>query len=474
MTSLHSLTPDLFPPVARSLSSLVQAAGGRAYLVGGPVRDALCGTPVADLDFEIYGLAPERLEQVLRALGPVDAVGRAFSVFKLRVEGREVDVALPRTERKVARGHKGFAVTGDPFLDPREACRRRDFTINAILYDPLSGSLLDFFGGQGDLAAGLLRAVDPATFPEDPLRVYRAAQFAARLGLTIEAGTISLCRTVNLAELPPERVYGEICKILLRASEPSRGFHALRDLGALGYFPELDALVNVPQDPAWHPEGDVWVHTLLALDEAARLRARFPEEADRLALMLGVLCHDLGKPLTTYQETQGKKAGHIVSPDHDRAGEEPTRRLLARLTRETRLTERVVRLVRAHLRPAEYHKVGAPLSAVRRLVHFMEGDIFLLAEVARADSLGRVGEVRREEFVEWLLTQVQQLELSASRTIPPLLLGRDLLPHMPPGPAMGRILKEAYSAQLDGAVTTKEDALALALRLVAQAKEAVT
>src|SRR6185295_17280956 len=236
------------------LARAIHEAGGRALLVGGCVRDALMGAEAKDWDLEVYNLEAARLREILDQFGPVNVVGEAFTVYKL---GNHLDVSIPRRERKSGYGHKGFVIEGDPSMSVAEATRRRDFTINAILEDPLTGELIDPFDGRRDIEQHVLRAVSKDTFAEDSLRVLRAAQFAARFEFDIEADTVELCRAIDLSDLPAERIWGEIEKLLLRAARPSIGLEWLRRLGAIEkLFLEIQSLIGVPQDPEWHPEGD--------------------------------------------------------------------------------------------------------------------------------------------------------------------------------------------------------------------------
>src|SRR5437764_2409995 len=256
--------PSPIPEKILRLARAVRGEGGRALVVGGCVRDRLMGRGVKDWDVEVYGVEPAVLRALLDRMGRVNVVGEAFTVYKL---GRDLDVSLPRRERKTGRGHRAFYIEGDPSMSVEEAARRRDFTVNAVLEDPLDGELLDPFGGRADLGRGLLRAVSPETFVEDSLRVLRAAQFAARFEFDIEPATVELCRSIDLTDLPAERVWGELKKLLLAARRPSIGFQWLDKLGATAQlFPEIGALKGVPQDAEWHPEGPVDVHTWLTCD----------------------------------------------------------------------------------------------------------------------------------------------------------------------------------------------------------------
>lgn len=454
------------PPGLSGLLTGLREAGGRPFVVGGAVRDALRGLPVTDFDVEVFGLAPEALRRTLEGAGTVNAVGEAFTVFK--VSGLPglgpVDVSLPRRDSKAGPGHRGIAVEGDPGLSVTEAARRRDFTINALLYDPRTDEILDPHGGRRDLEAGVLRAVDPLTFGDDPLRALRAVQFAARFELTVEPETARLCASLPLGELPAERLFGELEKLLLKARRPSIGFALTRDWGMLPTLgPELIPLAETPQDPEWHPEGDVWTHTLLALDEAAPLHHDL-DRARALAVMLGTLCHDLGKPGTTRFED-----GRIRSRGHEEAGVDPSARLLDRWNVHTLLgydlRAQVLALVANHLKPGQLYDLRERVSdgAIRRLASKCEPD--LLYRVARADCLGRTGSFA-PVAMEWFREKVRQLDV-ARRPPEPLLRGRDVLAlGLRPGPEVGRIVRAVYELQLDGAVTTPDEARAEARRLV--------
>lgn len=365
------------------IARAVKEVGGRALIVGGYVRDRLLGRESKDVDVEVYDLDLEALEGVLAAFGPVTTIGRAFGV--LRVKGLDVDFSLPRRDSKIGAGHKGFEVTADPGLDFSEASRRRDLTINAIGLDPLTEEILDPLGGREDLQAGVLRAADAAHFAEDPLRAVRVAQFAARFSMQPDAELEALCAELDLSELSAERVYDELRKLLLKGERPSLGFEFLRRTGLLRFFPELQALVDVPQDAEWHPEGDVWIHSMMVIDEAAQQRDDAGEDA--LAFMLGALCHDLGKPETTVHVD-----GRVRSPGHDKRGIPHTEKFLGRFKTPNELVTRVCALVEHHLAPAHFVKHGATAKGYRRLARKLQAagvTMELLWRVARADHFGR-------------------------------------------------------------------------------------
>jgi len=460
--------------LTRLLASL-RDAGGRPYVVGGAVRDALLRLPLEDWDVEVFGLSAERLEALLAGFGKVDAVGQAFRVYKLSgVEGvtGALDVALPRRDSKVGPGHRGIGVTGDPSLSVDEAARRRDFTINALLFDSATGELVDPWGGRADLEARRLRAVDSATFGDDPLRALRALQFAARFELQVDEATARLCASMPLRELPAERVFGEIEKLLLKARRPSLGLALAREWGMLETIaPELVPLASTPQDPEWHPEGDVWVHTLQVVDEARALLSGLEDDRPRqLTVMLGALCHDLGKPATTRFED-----ARVRSRGHEEAGLPPTTALLDRWNVFTRqgydVRAQVLALVAQHLKPGQLYDDRERVSdgAIRRLARKCEPD--LLYRVARADCVGRRPGRFEPVAMEWFMERVRALDV-AQRPPEPLLKGRDLLDlGLAPGPRVGELLREVYEKQLDGTISTPEDARAEAARRIREEAE---
>jgi tRNA nucleotidyltransferase (CCA-adding enzyme) len=375
-----------------------------------------------------------------------------------------IDVALPRRESKRGRGHKGFEVHGDPTMSIEDAARRRDFTINAISCDPLAEAYEDPFQGRADLDRHVLRAVDPRTFGDDSLRVLRAIQFAARFEFTLDGDTDALCRTIPLDDLPAERVWGEIEKLLLGANRPSLGFALALDLGVIErVLPELAPLVGCEQEPEWHPEGDVWTHTLMVIDTARALNGDL-DRARLVTLMLGAVCHDLGKPATTAMID-----GRIRSLNHEDAGVAPTLSLLDRLNVHRidgfDVRTQVVGLVAHHLKPGMFHKApSVGDGAFRRLAQTV--DLELLARVARADCLGRTGAFDCSAM-DWFLERARLLGVE-HRPPAPLLQGRHLLTlGVEPGPRLGEILKRVYERQLDGEVRTPDEGIAEAKRILA-------
>src|SRR5262245_4695457 len=421
------------------------------------------GRESKDVDVEVFGVPADRLRALLEAFGrpgDVVAVGESFQVYK--VGG--LDVSLPRRESKSGRGHKGFDVTGDPAMSFEEAARRRDFTINAISWDPLTSQYIDPFNGRADIERRLLRAVDARTFPEDSLRVLRAVQFAARFGFSLDAATAAICRSIALDDLPAERIWGEIEKLLL-AGKPSIGFELMLDLGVVDkIFPELRVLVGCPQEPEWHPEGDVWVHTLQVIDQA-RTRIDDLDRPKQMAIMLGAVCHDLGKPATT-----AFLDGRIRSIDHEEQGVAPATRLLDRLNIHSMegydVRREVLGMTAQHLKPGMWFKVRDEVGdgAFRRLAQKL--DLELLARLAKSDCLGREPGTFDCSAMDWFLDRARAV--GAHRGPPePILLGRHVLAlGLRPGPRVGEVLKAVYEEQLDGMITTLDDAIARARALI--------
>ena len=449
---------------AREIAVAVRDAGGRALVVGGWVRDHLLGVPFgSNIDLEVFGLSGERVRQLLDTIGRVEAVGESFQVYKIG----DIDVSLPRRDSKAGRGHRGFVVAGDPDMSIEAAARRRDFTVNAISWDPITGEFFDPCDGRGDLERRRLRMVDRATFPDDSLRVLRAIQLAARLEFDLESETRALCRAIALDDLPSERVWGEIEKLLLQAPRPSIGFALAMDLGVIEkLFPELQALAGCVQEPEWHPEGDVWVHTLQVIDRA-RTRIDDLPRAQKIAVMLGAVCHDLGKPATT-----AFIDGRIRSMDHEEQGVAPAAAFLDPINVHSidgyDVRRQVLGITAQHLKPGSWFKVRDEVGdgAFRRLAHKV--DLELLARVAKSDCEGRQPGRFDCSAMDWFLERARALGVE-HRPAPPILLGRHVLAlGVRPGPRVGEILKAVYEQQMDGTIATLDDAIAAAKQVLEQ------
>jgi tRNA nucleotidyltransferase (CCA-adding enzyme) len=429
-------------------------------LVGGCVRDALAGLPPQkDFDVEVFGLDYEQLMAALSRWGRTDLVGRSFGVVKLSTNsGRSYDFTLPRKDSKVAPGHKGFDVAFDPAISPRDAAARRDFTINSLMYDPRSRQTLDFFGGVADLEERILRHTS-AAFAEDPLRVLRGMQFAGRFELRAAPETVALARQMKAgyAELAVERVREEWFKWASLSRLPSAGLRFLAQTEWIDHFPEIKALLGTPQEPEWHPEGDVFTHTCHCCDALARLPAwREAGVESKIVYMLAVLAHDFGKPATTQRAVKDGRE-RIVSPGHESAGVESAGTFLERIRAPLAVSQRVIPLVQNHL----FHLQTISDRAVRRLARRLAPDnIEGLCLVMTADSIGRPPRPAEvPDNVKTLLARARELEVR-QKPPSPILQGRHLLPlGLSPGPRLGTILANAYEAQLEGVFNDLEGAL---------------
>ena len=430
----------------------------RAFLVGGCVRDALLGITHKDFDLEVYGVSCEQLEKALRPHGRVDLVGKSFGVIKFSSrDGAQWDFSLPRRDSKMSAGHKGFEVEFDANISLEEAASRRDFTINALMFDPRTGEYLDFFGGQNDLRNRVLRHTSLA-FVEDPLRVLRGMQFAARFDLIGAPETMELCRSIarTFPELAVERVGMEWTKWASASRRPSAGLKFLKQSDWLQHFPEIAALDGTPQDPEWHPEGDVFTHTCYCCDALADL----PEwcaanEMTRRVLMFAILAHDFAKPKTTHQaERDGRM--RIVSPGHEEQGGPLAEAFLTRIDAPNEMKERVVPLVMHHLA----HLQAITDRSVRRLANFLKpATIEELCLVMTADHFGRPPKPKvLHPAIQELRAKAEELRLREAAP-KPLLLGRHLIARgMQPGVQFGALLAEAFEAQLEGKFTDLEGA----------------
>lgn len=448
MAKPASMDALLSPALAAALASLPPAA--RPFLVGGCVRDWLLGFTPTDFDVEVFGIEDRALAGALAPHGRLDSVGRSFGVLKLTLrDGQTHDFSLPRRESKTGAGHRGFHVESDPSLTPHDAAARRDFTINAMMWDVQQHRLLDFFDGEADLRAGRLRHTGPA-FSDDPLRVLRGMQLAGRFALSADPQTLALCQGIRSRqeELPAERIREEWLKWAVKSARPSAGLAFLKDSGWLEFYPEIAALVGVPQEPEWHPEGDVWTHTLHSLDALTDLPAwaqASPES--RAVLMFAVLLHDSAKPLCTRVEER-RGVARLVSPGHESEGVPLAESFLLRIRAPREALEKVPRLVASHM---SGHETPTPRS-VRRLAHRLApATIAELLAVMTADSHGRPPRPKSTPTAVSALAQLAASIELANAAPRPLLLGRDLVAQgLAPGPPFRAWLEAAFDAQLQG------------------------
>ncbi len=423
---------------ANKLAALVKEHGGCAYYVGGCVRDRIMGCKCTDLDIEVHGIDGVLLEQLLSTLGTPIEMGKFFGIYG--VKGWDADIALPRREHAVGKGHRDFEVTPDPYIDLKSAAMRRDFTINAMMEDILTGEVKDYFGGLKDLKAGILRHVDRNTFPEDPLRVLRLAQFTARLMFTPAKETVMLCKTIDLSQLSKERVEGELKKALLKAEKPSMFFQVLRETESLHlWFPEIKALIGVPQHKVYHCEGDVWNHTMMVLDEAAKLRSHCENP---YGLMLTALCHDFGKAVCTTE-----KNGIHHAYGHETAGLPLAESFLRRITGDKKILRYVLNMCELHMKPNTLACAASSVKATNRMFDRSVDPEGLIA-IALADDRGRISSKPAMDTEEFLTSRLKIYRETMSK---PYVDGKDLVAlGIKPDKEFKAILEHAHKLRLSG------------------------
>lgn len=415
-------------------------AGGRAYYVGGFVRDRLSGLPTKDIDVEIHGIFPDKLREIVASEGTVLEMGESFGIFSLK--GTDIDIAMPRKETATGRGHRDFDVSVDPFIGVEKAAERRDFTVNALMEDVLTGEIIDSFGGLSDLKSRVLRHVADESFPEDPLRVLRLAQFSARFGFSVHEKTKELCKTIELTSLSRERIEGEMKKALLQSEKPSVFFEVLREVNGLDFwFPELKKLIGLPQNPAFHPEGDVWTHTMQVLDRAAFFRARVSEP---FAFMMSALCHDFGKIEATKEID-----GVIHAYGHESLGQTLIKNLLTRITADKSVITYVLNMSLYHMKPGIMARAGSSQKSFNKLFDdsVCPYELILLVLSDEGD---------RNENIENIL--FERLEVFNEIMSRPFVQGKDLLEAgLKPDKSFSEILAYAHKLRLAG--VKKESAL---------------
>ena len=439
------------PEILEDILKDLQEIGATPIIVGGSVRDFFLNIPVKDYDIEIFGIdSLETIQKSLEKFASVKMVGKSFGVLTLRVNEYDFDFALPRIEKKIGNTHQDFEIITNANLSFKEAAIRRDFTINAIGYDFCTKDFLDPFNGINDLKNRVLKYIDDKTFIEDSLRVYRAIQFSARFDFSLDEKTFELCKKIvqnnELHFLPKERIYEEFKKLFLKSSKPSIGFELLKDLGVLKYFPELKALISCVQDPIYHPEGDVWIHTMMCLDELSRIlkEENIVDEYRKLYLFYAILCHDFGKPFCT-KEINGK----ITSHKHESLGIEPTISFLSKLTNEKKFIEIVSSLVKNHLIPFQLYFAESSLKAIKRLS--LKVNIEDLCLVCLADCLGRtiLDKEKCPKATSWVLNKAKELDIH-NEPIKPIVQGRDLIElGFKPSDKFKEILEFAFDLQID-------------------------
>lgn len=465
---------------------IVQKEGGRAFLVGGAARDEIMGREIKDYDIEIYGLSPEKVRNITRDFfKKYDEVGASFGVLKTKIGETDIDISLPRKESKTGAGHKDFSINVDINLSLEEALERRDFTINALAKDIITNEIYDYFGGLDDIKNRILRVVSKEKFKEDPLRALRAVQFVGRFGLMVEEETSRLIREIvpEMKHLSRERLREEWVKLFLKSEKPSLGLQTAMEWGIFHYMhPEITVLPLTPQDPQWHPEGDVWIHTLKTVDEASTIvREEHLPDRDALIVLLAAFCHDFGKILTTKEEGE-----RITSRGHEKAGIELADKFLFEIGIEKSLREPILKLISQHMKPSIYYVKETQKEekitdgAIRKLAsRIYPATIKQLIFLAKADHFGRGYFLDPSEpeksFISrdypagnWLLERARQLDIFENKPSP-ILFGRDLIAlGFEPSPAFGKIIKLAEELHVKG--KTREEVISSIARLKDEGK----
>lgn len=431
--------------MARLIAEYVHNAGGSTYYVGGYVRDTVLGRDSKDIDLEIHGITPEELYTILKKLGEPIIMGNSFGIMGLR--HYDLDISMPRKDVPNSRGGLDFRDFVDPYIGLKNAARRRDLTMNALMQDVLTGKIIDHFGGVSDLEKGIIRHVDDVTFTEDPLRVLRTAQFAARFQFLVAEETIRLAQAQRLEKIPRERIWGELEKALMKSDKPSIFFFILREMDQMDvWFPEIKMLIGIEQEKQFHPEGDVWNHTMLALDMAAQLRN---QAAHPLEFMLSALCHDMGK-ITATQYSNGR----IRAIGHDVKGVPLAEVFLNRLTNEVKLQQYVLNMVELHMRPNQMAEQRSEIKSMCKLFDqaICPEDLLLLA---KADHCSRPDASPYEKTEQYLY---DSLYIYHQRMAVPYVMGADLIrAGFQPGRAFKDALDYAHKLQLSG--VQKEEVL---------------
>ena len=446
--------------MAQKIAAAVSDAGGRTFYVGGYVRDQILGKENKDIDIEVHGIPVPELKKILDSLGKSTKMGAGFGIFGL--QHFDIDISVPRAEKAARQGYKNFEESVDPFIGYEKAAVRRDFTMNALMQDVLTDEILDFFGGINDIKRHLIRHVNDETFSEDPLRVFRAAQFASRFNFGITKDTIELAGTIDVTGIPGERIMTELEKALLKSERPSLFFRNLRKMHQLSvWFPELEALIGIQQDPDHHPEGDVWEHTMQVIDQAALLR---PYATAPLNFMISAMCHDFGKPVTTAVEND-----RVHAYGHETEALPVIERFLNRITSDKKLQKYVLNMTELHMQPNQKVRSGAHKKSFMKMFDrsICPEDLLLLS---KADSLGRknpeADDLNTEmRYAETETVLQQMLSDYHERMSLPYVMGKDLIEAgIKPGPLMGEALSFAHKLRLAG--VSKEHQLSQTLAFI--------
>lgn len=448
--------------LAKKIAIEVNKAGGSAYYVGGYVRDDILGIPNKDIDIEIHNIEPNVLENILKQFGNIEkrTVGNNFGIYN--INRFNLDISLPRKETAIGKGHKDFDIIVDPYLSLKESAKRRDFTINALMKNILTGEIIDYYGGLDDLKKGIIRHIDDNTFAEDPLRVLRACQFAARFDFDIATETIELCKNMDISTLPKERVAGELTKALIKGNKPSIFFNSLYEMKQTEWFKEVFDLKDVKQDTVYHPEGDVYEHTMSVIDEASTLFPTGIDNPDRyLPFMLSALCHDFGKLNTTKINNKGR----ICAINHEKTGIPLANDFLDRIYNNKGFTRYVDNMIEFHMKAHSCFNNKAKIKSTNLLFDKLLYPTDFI-HLAYADSIGHnIQKLDNKQFNMFLGKAMRENEFLINRYFnykdrksQPHITANNLIElGLKPSPLYKEILNKSWNLHLKG--VNKENVL---------------
>lgn len=433
--------------IVLEIANKVKEKGGNTYYVGGYVRDLFLKIENKDIDIEVHGIEEEDLKRILKEVGEPLEFGKDFGIYSLK--GTNIDIALPRSEVNTGLGHRDFKVEVNPFIGTKEAARRRDFTINSMMIDVLTNELIDHYNGKSDLDNKILRHVDDKSFIEDPLRVYRAAQFVSRFNLSLDDDTAKLCSNIDVSKLSKQRVEEELKKALLKADKPSLFFDSLKKMNKFDYwFKEIGEMIGHEQNPLKHPEGDVYNHTMMALDEASLYRN---EVSNSYNYMLLTLVHDFGKLKTRIMTESG---WHFYGHENYH---EDIKLFLERLISNNETKEYILEMTSKHMRG---HKIFKDNLNVYDSNKWFDGVKYPkdLVYLAVADKSNHRDPKRMEFLMERYNLFVENCKLEE-------VSGQDLIDNgIEPNVDFQKYLKYSHDLRLQG--IKKEEALSKTLEYI--------
>ena len=440
----------------------VNKVGGSSFYVGGYVRDDILGIPNKDIDIEIHNIEPNVLENILKQFGNIEkrTVGNNFGIYN--INRFNLDISLPRKEMAIGKGHKDFDIIVDPYLSLKESAKRRDFTTNALMKNIHTGEIIDYYGGLDDLKKGIIRHIDDNTFAEDPLRVLRACQFAARFDFDIATETIELCKNMDISTLPKERVAGELTKALIKGNKPSIFFNSLYEMKQTEWFKEVFDLKDVKQDTVYHPEGDVYEHTMSVIDEASTLFPTGIDNPDRyLPFMLSALCHDFGKLNTTKINNKGR----ICAINHEKTGIPLANDFLDRIYNNKGFTRYVDNMIEFHMKAHSCFNNKTKIKSTNLLFDKLLYPTDFI-HLAYADSIGHnIQKLDNKQFNMFLGKAMRENEFLINRYFnykdrksQPHITANNLIElGLKPSPLYKEILDKAWNLHLKG--VNKENVL---------------